>query len=60
MCHICESDFHVRSNKKTCVKKVPLIQWDDMEHETVDCLPADIDRTNVYVIDGFTKKIKIP
>ena len=53
-----ESNFHVRSHKKTLVKKVPLIQWDDVEHETVDCLPAGIDGTKVYVIDGFTTKNK--
>ena len=40
------------------MKKVPLIQWDDVEHETVDCLPAGIDGTKVYVIDGFTTKNK--
>ena len=38
------------------MKKVPLIQWDDVERETVDRLPVGIDGTKVYVIDGFTTK----
>jgi hypothetical protein len=50
-----ESDSPAAVNKESRVRKLPLHHWDDMEEETIDRLPEDIDGTKVYVINGFTK-----
>ena len=37
------------------MRKVPLDHWDEVERETVERLPEDIDGTKVYVINCLSK-----